>query len=199
MEQSPLVLRDQPPCNDQVGPVTAAVHRATARSIRRTERRPFRSAARSAHAGAGTDVNHRAIAPWSSIRLPDMAVVLPSGVVRRLTGCRMERRSPKRFGTSCPVSLSRIAVALGLSVTTVSRALGGFSDVSAATRARVEAEAARIGYRPNRAARMLRSGRSGAVAMVLPAAPGTVRRPVLPAYADGRRRRAGADRRSTSW
>jgi LacI family transcriptional regulator len=70
------------------------------------------------------------------------------------------------------VSLSTIARNLGLSVTTVSRALGGFSDVAAATRARVQQEAARIGYRPNQAARRLRSGRSEAVGVVLPAGPG---------------------------
>lgn len=39
------------------------------------------------------------------------------------------------------MSLKAIAAELGISVTTVSRALGGFSDVSASTRARVEAEA----------------------------------------------------------
>lgn len=38
------------------------------------------------------------------------------------------------------MSLKAIAAELGISVTTVSRALGGFSDVSASTRARVEAE-----------------------------------------------------------
>ncbi len=71
-----------------------------------------------------------------------------------------------------PLSLVRIACELGLSVTTVSRALGGFDDVAASTRARVLAEAARIHYRPNQAARRLRSGRSGAVGIVIPTAPG---------------------------
>ena len=58
------------------------------------------------------------------------------------------------------MSLVRIARGLGLSVTTVSRALGGYDDVAAATRARVVAEAERIAYQPNRAARALRKGRS---------------------------------------
>jgi LacI family transcriptional regulator len=70
------------------------------------------------------------------------------------------------------VSLSTIAQKLGLSVTTVSRALGGFTDVAPATRARVEAEATRIGYRPNLVARRLRTGRSEAVGVVLPSGPG---------------------------
>ena len=68
--------------------------------------------------------------------------------------------------------LRAIAGQLGLSVTTVSRALGGFPEVSAATRARVLAEAARIGYRPNQIARRLRHGRSEAIGIVLPAEPG---------------------------
>jgi LacI family transcriptional regulator, galactose operon repressor len=70
------------------------------------------------------------------------------------------------------VPLRAIAGQLGLSVTTVSRALGGFPEVSAATRARVLAEAARIGYRPNQIARRLRHGRSEAIGIVLPAEPG---------------------------
>jgi LacI family transcriptional regulator len=70
------------------------------------------------------------------------------------------------------MSLVRIASALGLSVTTVSRALGGFGDVAEATRKRVEAEAERIGYRPNATARRLRGGRSDAVGIVLPTGPG---------------------------
>ncbi len=70
------------------------------------------------------------------------------------------------------MSLSAIASKLGLSVTTVSRALGGFDDVAPATRARVEAEAARIGYHANPAARRLRRGRSEAVGVVLPSGPG---------------------------
>jgi LacI family transcriptional regulator len=70
------------------------------------------------------------------------------------------------------VSLRAIAGQLGLSITTVSRALGGFPEVGAATRARVIAEAERIDYRPNQLARRLRHGRSEAVGLVLPAEAG---------------------------
>jgi LacI family transcriptional regulator len=70
------------------------------------------------------------------------------------------------------LTLRQLAQRLGLSITTVSRALGGYQDVSAATRARVLAEAERVRYRPNQLARRLQSGRSGAVGMVLPTAPG---------------------------
>ena len=67
------------------------------------------------------------------------------------------------------MSLRAIAKRLDLSVTTVSRALGGFPEVAAATRTRVLAEAERIDYRPNALARRLRHGRSEAVGLVLPA------------------------------
>ena len=70
------------------------------------------------------------------------------------------------------MSLAQIARTLGLSVTTVSRALGGFEEVALATRERVRAEAARIGYRANKTARRLQSGRSEAIGLVLPANPG---------------------------
>ena len=70
------------------------------------------------------------------------------------------------------MSLAVIARRLGLSIITVSRALGGFDDVSAATRARVIAEAERLNYKPNQAARRLRRGRAEAIGMVLPTPPG---------------------------
>ena len=70
------------------------------------------------------------------------------------------------------MSLARISRTLGLSITTVSRALGGHADVSVATRARVESEAARIGYRPNQDARRLRLGRADAVGLILPTGAG---------------------------
>ncbi|MFC7553435.1 LacI family DNA-binding transcriptional regulator [Pseudoroseomonas wenyumeiae] len=70
------------------------------------------------------------------------------------------------------MSLRRIAQSLNISVTTASRALGGFSDVAPETRERVRAEAERLGYRPNAAARRLRGGTSDAVGVVLPTGPG---------------------------
>lgn len=66
------------------------------------------------------------------------------------------------------MSLKAIAAELGISVTTVSRALGGFSDVSAETRMRVEMEAQRRGYRPNTQARRLKTGKIDAVGLVFP-------------------------------
>ncbi|MCC5957234.1 MAG: substrate-binding domain-containing protein [Natronohydrobacter sp.] len=56
---------------------------------------------------------------------------------------------------------------LGISVTQVSRALNGYDDVSEATRQRVMDAARELGYSANISARMLKSGRSGIVAMVV--------------------------------
>ncbi|MFD1798110.1 LacI family DNA-binding transcriptional regulator [Paracoccus aurantiacus] len=65
-------------------------------------------------------------------------------------------------------TLRELADATGLSVPTVSRALGGHADIAKATRERVAEAARQLNYVPNRAARMLVSGRSGSVGMVLP-------------------------------
>ena len=69
------------------------------------------------------------------------------------------------------MSLKRIAEELGLSLTTVSRALNGYPEVAESTRAAVAAAAARLQHQPDRRARALASGRSGAVGIVFPLAP----------------------------
>jgi len=66
------------------------------------------------------------------------------------------------------MDLKALSLSLGLSPTTVSRALNGYSDVSELTRARVVEAAARLGYRPNASARRLAMGRADAVGMVYP-------------------------------
>lgn len=71
------------------------------------------------------------------------------------------------------MSLRQIAQNLELSITTVSRALGGHSDVSDATRERIEREAKRIGYVPNEMARRLQKGRADALGIVFPGGPET--------------------------
>lgn len=69
------------------------------------------------------------------------------------------------------MSLKIIANNLGLSITTVSRALGGHSDVSESTRLRIEREAQRIAYVPNEMARRLQKGRADAIGLVVPGSP----------------------------
>ena len=69
-------------------------------------------------------------------------------------------------------NLKLLARSLGLSITTVSRALDGYSDVAPATRERVLAAARAASYRPNSAARSLRRRRAEAVAVTVPMEPG---------------------------
>lgn len=72
------------------------------------------------------------------------------------------------------MSLRYIAASLGLSVTTVSRALAGYSDVAEDTRRRIKIEAERIGYVPNAIARRLQKGRTDAIGVVAPASPDAI-------------------------
>jgi LacI family transcriptional regulator len=65
-----------------------------------------------------------------------------------------------------------LALDLGLSVTTVSRALDGYPEVAEDTRNRVKAAAAARGYKPNAAARRLRKGATETIALVMPTGPG---------------------------
>ncbi|HEY8596123.1 MAG TPA: substrate-binding domain-containing protein [Devosiaceae bacterium] len=65
-------------------------------------------------------------------------------------------------------TLKGLADRLDLSITTVSRALAGHEQIALQTRQRVAEAAAEYGYVPNVAARMLVSGRSGFVGLVLP-------------------------------
>lgn len=64
-------------------------------------------------------------------------------------------------------TLREISAELGLSVTTVSRALNGFPEVNKATREKVQEAANKLGYRPNRVAQRLVTGRSGMVGMIV--------------------------------
>jgi LacI family transcriptional regulator len=68
--------------------------------------------------------------------------------------------------------LKDLARELGLSATTVSRALDGYPEVAEATRQRVAAAARRAGYLPDPAARRLRRGRADTIAALLPGGPG---------------------------
>ena len=75
-------------------------------------------------------------------------------------------------------SLRTLAKSLNLSITTVSRALDGYPDVSEKTRQRVKEAADASGYTPNAAARRLRKGTTEVVMMVLPAEPGHFNEPL---------------------
>ncbi|MEW6044934.1 MAG: LacI family DNA-binding transcriptional regulator [Bacillota bacterium] len=70
------------------------------------------------------------------------------------------------------MTIKELARALDLSITTVSRALNGYGDVSEQTRQRVLEAARRLGYQPNPLGQRLRKGRTEAVGLVIPAPPG---------------------------
>jgi len=74
-------------------------------------------------------------------------------------------------GWATMTTLKDVSRRSGYSVTTVSRALNGFPDVTEETRKRIEAVARELNYRPNQVARKLVSGRSGMVGLVLEAPP----------------------------
>src|SRR2546421_216209 len=78
-------------------------------------------------------------------------------------------------GLLTDMSIVLLARDLGLSISTVSRALNGYHDVAPATKQRVLKRAREIGYRPNPGARRLKSGRSSLVGVILPAASDGVR------------------------
>lgn len=70
------------------------------------------------------------------------------------------------------MSLKQIASELGLSLTTVSRALNGYPEVARATREAVLAAAERLHYAPDLRARGLALGGPDAVGLVFPITPG---------------------------
>lgn len=65
-----------------------------------------------------------------------------------------------------PITIEDISKELGVSISTVSRALNGKDDVSEATRKRVQDIAKELGYRPSAAARSLRRQRTNKIGVV---------------------------------
>ncbi len=67
-----------------------------------------------------------------------------------------------------PVTLKDIAKVSGFSVTQVSRALGGYHDVSETTRSHIIKIANDLGYEPNSIARQLQSQRTHTIGIIVP-------------------------------
>lgn len=67
-----------------------------------------------------------------------------------------------------PPGLKDVAARAGVSIKTVSNVVNGHRHVAAETRARVQAAIDALGYVPNPAARRLRGGRSGVIALAVP-------------------------------
>ncbi|HZU93202.1 MAG TPA: LacI family DNA-binding transcriptional regulator, partial [Microbacterium sp.] len=66
------------------------------------------------------------------------------------------------------VTLHDVAALAGVSIKTVSNVINDYPHIRPATREKVEAAIAQLGYTPNLTARNLRSGRTGAIALAVP-------------------------------
>lgn len=76
-------------------------------------------------------------------------------------------RAPRRRPATGRVSMAAVAARAGVSGQTVSRVVNDSPRVDPATRARVEQAMSALGYRPHRAARALRTGRSQTIGLVV--------------------------------
>ena len=75
----------------------------------------------------------------------------------------------RRRKTARPATIADVAELAQVSATTVSHALNGKGHIAADTRGRVFAAARQLDYRPSRAARALRTRRTGTLAFLVPA------------------------------
>ena len=99
-----------------------------------------------------------------------------------------EQRLPERqsAGRRRPrITISDVSAALGLTKSTVSRALNGYPDISSTTRARVRSTAARMGYRPLSHAQAIRTGRARALGLVIQIDDHDAHRPFLADFLAG--------------
>lgn len=91
------------------------------------------------------------------------------------------------------MNIKSLAKELGLSTSTVSRALNGYSDVNEDTRQRIEQAAKALGYRPNAGARRLVRGSTEAVGIVYSAGVENLGNPQFLDMAGGLAERLHAD------
>ncbi|WP_296018305.1 substrate-binding domain-containing protein [uncultured Agrobacterium sp.] len=66
------------------------------------------------------------------------------------------------------MNLKQLSQLLGISQTTISRALNGYPEVNAETRRKIIEAARQNGYRPNAAAQRLATGKVGSIGLVMP-------------------------------
>jgi len=78
-----------------------------------------------------------------------------------------------------------VAKKLNLSITTVSRALDGYSDVAPQTRELVTKTADKMGYFPNRAARQLRRQKADTIGFIIPSISKRFDEPFFPEFISG--------------
>ncbi|WP_249777850.1 LacI family DNA-binding transcriptional regulator [Pontivivens nitratireducens] len=83
------------------------------------------------------------------------------------------------------VTISDVSEALGLTKSTVSRALNGYADISESTRLRVRRAADKMGYRPLSHAQAIRTGRTKSLGLVIQMADHDAQRPFLAEFLSG--------------
>jgi len=91
------------------------------------------------------------------------------------------------------VTISDVASHLGLTKSTVSRALNGYGDIAEGTVLRVRKAADQLGYRPLAQAQAIRTGRARALGLVLNAGGEDAHKPFLTDFLDGISRAASAE------
>nr|WP_320200989.1 LacI family DNA-binding transcriptional regulator [Agrobacterium sp. rho-13.3]MDX8310453.1 LacI family DNA-binding transcriptional regulator [Agrobacterium sp. rho-13.3] len=69
------------------------------------------------------------------------------------------------------MNLKQLSQMLGISQTTISRALNGYPEVNAETRRKIVDAAQKTGYRPNAAAQRLATGKMQSIGLVMPTGP----------------------------
>lgn len=79
------------------------------------------------------------------------------------------------------VTLKQVAQAAGVSLASASYAINGAGSVGEATREHVLKIAAELGYRPNQSAKAMKTGRTGAIGLILP----DLTNPFFPSLAQG--------------
>src|SRR3954453_4347252 len=84
-----------------------------------------------------------------------------------LASIRAQCLQSQERGSAVPTTIRDVARASGVHVSTVSRTFSAPHLVNSETRGRVLATAERMGYRPNRAARALITGRTGNIGLIV--------------------------------
>ncbi len=103
------------------------------------------------------------------------------------------RRNGYRRSGKPRVTINDVADHLGMSKSTVSRALNGYNDIAELTRLRVAKAAAQLGYKPLAQAQAIRTGLIQSLGMVLNVGGHGSHRPFLANFIDGISRRASEE------